>query len=98
MTINVKYQPNTQTVEVRIKGLYGAASALIASMGEQLNDYLWQKTVELSKEAPYANMSKRYALKEAAEEIAEGLKPAESKSFLDFALNKWRRESNYAGD
>lgn len=59
---------------------------------------LWAKTVKLSKESPYINMSRYYALKGAAEKIAQDLPEEQRKEFLAYAYQHYRWESNYAGD
>ena len=59
---------------------------------------LWTKTVKLSYEIPYVFSSRRYALKGAAEKIAEDLSPAQAKKFMKYASEHYMRASNYAGD
>lgn len=62
------------------------------------NEELWSKTVELSNEAPYIFSSRRYALKGAAEKVAEDLTKKRAGEFLKYAYERYKYESNYAGD
>ena len=59
---------------------------------------LWVRATTMSCKAPYVFSSRYYALKQAAEAVAENLPLRKKQKFLDYAYNKYKHESNYAGD